>query len=355
MDLEIKAAAPNEAELLIYGYIGGWENRAAEFAKQVRELKATTLRVRINSGGGSLFDGVAIYNTLKLFKGTTIVHIDGLAASAASIIAMAGDQRIMPANTMLMIHNTSVYTEGNTQDLQKTALLLAQLDEAMLNTYVNRTGQTAEKIKQMMDDETWLTAKDAKELGFATEITDALEVAASVQDKSIIINGVNFEGLSLDKLRSGILKNFTASSIKPPPATNPVAIFLPKEEGAQAMLTVEALQKEHKATYDEVYSAAYKAGQTAERARIKEIEELEALGHKDILAKAKFDTGATAADVSFLIMKAEAQQRKTHTKNVSDDADVINKITSIQTDQVGNTQEEKEDAAFLAVFEGGNK
>ncbi|MBX9866067.1 MAG: Clp protease ClpP [Burkholderiales bacterium] len=355
MNLEIKAVAPNEAELLIYGYIGGWENRAAEFAKQVRELKATTLRVRINSGGGSLFDGVAIYNTLKLFKGTTIVHIDGLAASAASIIAMAGDQRIMPANTMLMIHNTSVYTEGNTQDLQKTALLLAQLDEAMLNTYVNRTGQTPEKIKQMMDDETWLTAKDAKELGFATEITDALEVAASIQDKSIIINGVNFEGLSLDKLRGGILKDFTASTNKsPPPATSLVANFLPKE-GAQVMLTVEAFQKEHKATYDEVYTAAYKAGQTAERARIKEIEELEALGHKDILAKAKFDTGATAADVSFLIMKAEAQQRKTHIENVTADAGVLNKITSTQTDPVGNTQEEKEDAAFLAVFEGGNK
>lgn len=288
MNLQIKAAAPNEAELLIYGYIGGWENRATEFARQVKELKATTLRVRINSGGGSLFDGVAIYNTIKLFKGTTIVHIDGLAASAASIIAMAGDQRIMPANTMMMIHNTSVYTEGNTQDLQKTAMILAQLDEAMLNTYVARTGQAAEKIKQMMDSETWLTAKDAKELGFATEVTDALEVTASISDQSIMINGVTFEGISLDKLRGGILKNFTASISEPPPAAaSPVAIFLP-EEGAQAMLTVEALKKEHKETYDEVYSAAYTAGQLAERVRIKEIEELEALGHQDILAKAKF-------------------------------------------------------------------
>lgn len=354
MNLQIKAVAPNEAELLIYGYIGGWENRAAEFAQQVKELKATTLRVRINSGGGSLFDGVAIYNTIKLFKGTTIVHIDGLAASAASIIAMAGDQRIMPANTMMMIHNTSVYTEGNTQDLQKTAMILAQLDEAMLNTYVARTGQAAEKIKQMMDSETWLTAKDAKELGFATEVIDALEVTASISDQSVMINGVTFEGLSLDKLRGGILKNFTASISEPPPAAaNPVAIFLP-EEGAQAMLTVEALNKEHKATYDELYTAAYTAGQLAERARIKEIEELEVLGHQDILTKAKFETGATAGDVSHSIIKAEAAQRKAHGQNTIEDAGVVNGIVSMQTDPVGNSQDAKETAAFLAAVKGGN-
>jgi len=345
MDLEIKATANGEAELHIYGVIGKEENNPKDLISRLKSIKSETLHVHINSPGGDLFTGHAIYGIIKNFKGHKITYIDGLAASAASIIAMAGDKVVMPRNTLLMIHNASTVIYGDSQEFAKAAETLEKMNATMQTVYHDKTGMAHSEIATMMNNETWFTADEALKLGFVDMVIDDIELDSHYESNgNLILNGIDFGNAYAEKIKHHL----------PPPATSPVANFLSKE-GAHVMLTVEAFQKEHKATYDEVYTAAYQAGQTAERARIKEIEELEALGHKDILAKAKFDTGATAADVSFLIMKAEAQQRKTHIKNVMADAGAVNKITSTQTDPAGNTQEEKEDAAFLAVFEGSNK
>ena len=202
MDLQIKAQANKEAELLIYGYIGGWDNDSGEFARQLKNLSADILKIRINSGGGSLIDGVAIHNSLKQYKGRIMVYIDGYAASAASIIAMAGHEIIMPSNTWMMIHNSWVYTSGNAENLTQEAALLSELDSAMAKTYVAKTGLDIEVVKQMMSEETWLSADKALELGFATSIAEETKIAASINDKKAIINGVEFRNLP-EKMLAG--------------------------------------------------------------------------------------------------------------------------------------------------------
>lgn len=346
MDFNIKAQANDEAELLIYGYIGGWDNRASDFARQLKELKAATLKVRINSGGGSLFDGVAIYNALKLYKGKIVVYVDALAASAASIIAMAGSERIMPGNTMLMIHNSITYADGNAKELSQMANILSQLDEAMATTYVGVTGQSMEKIRQMMDNETWLSAKDALELGFATSIIDDIPVSASFRDKFLAINGVEFSNLPLEKLKTGILKGISASTQKP---ENNQQLTINKE---LKLMNLQALKEQHPELYKQLESQAYEKGKEdgikAERERIKAIEEIGINGHEQLIVDAKYKNGITVEALAMQILAAEKAQKGQFLNSRQSDASDLNGI-------VLNAQPEakSQEAEFLAVFDGG--
>lgn len=351
MDFSIKAQANNEAELLIYGYIGGWENRASEFARQLKELKAATLKVRINSGGGSLFDGVAIYNALKLYKGKIVVYIDALAASAASIIAMAGSERIMPGNTMLMIHNSISYADGNAKDFSQMANLLSQLDAAMATTYVSATGQNIEKIRQMMDNETWLSAKDALELGFATSVVDDIPVSASISDKFLAINGVEFNLLSLDKLKNGILKgiNLCATVSESNPIQN-LQDHLTLNKGQKPM-DLQALKEQYPELYKQLEAQSYEKGKLegvkAERGRIKAIEDIGINGHEKLITEAKYTNGITVEALAMQILAAEKSQKSAFIDNRQTDANDLNGITAN-----GQPDAKSQEAEFLAVFDG---
>lgn len=145
---------------------------AISFKEALNEVKTDHLVVRINSGGGSVSEALAIYNQLQDFKGTVVTKVDGFAASAASVIFMAGSKRIVPASSLLMIHNAWTSAEGNANDLRKMADDLDKITQPSINIYVEKTGQSEESIKQMMDKETWITAQEAKELGFATETVE---------------------------------------------------------------------------------------------------------------------------------------------------------------------------------------
>lgn len=120
-DIRFESKGENEYKLTVYGSIGGWfsENNAEAVRRKIQDVKAEKIHVHINSGGGSAFDGVAICNQLKQHNAEIIVHIDGWAASAASVIAMAGDKIIMPSNTMMMIHQASTFEYGNADLLKK--------------------------------------------------------------------------------------------------------------------------------------------------------------------------------------------------------------------------------------------
>lgn len=352
MNLQIKAQANNEAELLIYGYIGGWENRASEFAQQLKDLKATTLKVRINSGGGSLFDGVAIYNALRLFKGRIIVQVDALAASAASIIAMAGDERHMPSNTMLMIHNSITYADGNAKDLINTAKVLEQLDEAMASTYVNRTGQTMESIRNMMDNETWLQAKDALSLGFATHVTEPVEVNASITNDILAINGAEFKNIALDKLKTGILCNVTLNASAPLSVIEPQNINLIFNNKEPKLMDIEALKKDHPELCKQIETAAYEQGKLdgvkAERGRIQAMEEIGIAGHDKLIKDAKFSSGISVEALAIQILAAEKSQRSSFIVNRNDDAKDLDGIMAQAT-----PDNKSQEAEFLAVFNEG--
>nr|WP_259549257.1 head maturation protease, ClpP-related [Heyndrickxia oleronia] len=164
-------------KLSIYGYIGGWRNSAESILQKIESADVDEIHVHINSGGGSAFDGIAIGNILKNHKAKIIVHIDGWAASAASIIAMAGDEIIMPSNTMMMIHQASTFEYGNAEVFEKTAKDLRKIDKAVTASYRNRFVGNDDELTELLKDETWLNADEAVALGFADTIADEIEIA----------------------------------------------------------------------------------------------------------------------------------------------------------------------------------
>lgn len=137
---------------------------------QLSKEGATCLNVYINSPGGDVFDGVAIYNAIKRFKGEKTVVVDGLCASIASVIAMAGDRIATAENAMWMIHDPYGFAMGNAADMRKTADMLDQVQGVILNTYASRTRGVPEDIKNWMANETWMSAEEAVGRGFADEV-----------------------------------------------------------------------------------------------------------------------------------------------------------------------------------------
>lgn len=176
----IKASANNTAEILIYDEIGYWGVRAKDFASALKELNGIQqITLRINSPGGSVFNGAAIYNLLKSHSATIRVKIDGLAASMASVIAMAGDIIEMPENALMMIHNPWTYASGDADELRKSADVLDKIKKSILAAYAKKTGLSDDEISAMMDAETWLTGAEAAALGFVDDLTAAVEVENS--------------------------------------------------------------------------------------------------------------------------------------------------------------------------------
>ncbi|MDI6677008.1 Clp protease ClpP [Bacillus wiedmannii] len=186
-DIRFESKGENEYKLTVYGSIGGWfsENNAEAVRRKIQDVKAEKIHVHINSGGGSAFDGVAICNQLKQHSAEIIVHIDGWAASAASVIAMAGDKIVMPSNTMMMIHQASTFEYGNADLFEKTARDLRKIDSALAASYKKRFVGTDEELKQLLKDETWLTAEEAVALGLADEIADEIEIDDTQEDEEV--------------------------------------------------------------------------------------------------------------------------------------------------------------------------
>lgn len=170
----IRAGADNSAEILIYDQIGGWDGiLAKDFVPQLKAIKADTIHVRVNSPGGDVFDGITIANALKAHPANVVVHIDGLAASIASIIALAGNEVRMAENAFLMIHDPWTLAIGNAADFRKTADTLDTIGGALVDTYMKKTGASRDDIVAMMAEETWLNAEEALAEGFVDVVDSA--------------------------------------------------------------------------------------------------------------------------------------------------------------------------------------
>ncbi|WP_446898835.1 head maturation protease, ClpP-related [Clostridium sp. LBM24168] len=199
----------DEGELLLYGDISdstwwGDEITPKNFKEELDSLgDIKTLNVYINSGGGDVFAGQAIYSMLKRHSATVNVYVDGLAASIASIIAMAGDNVKMPKNAMLMVHNPWSFGMGNANDFRKLADDLDKVRESMISVYEDKTGMEKEKIVELMDAETWMTAEEAVEFGFADEIEEEKQVAASLNNRIFAINGLKVDITRYKNLQVG--------------------------------------------------------------------------------------------------------------------------------------------------------
>lgn len=172
------SAAAGVTEMALYDEIGFWGVTASDFRAALDTVKTPNLLLKINSPGGDVFDGIAMYNDLVSHPANVTVEITGVAASAASIVAMGGDTVKMAKNGFLMIHNAWGLAIGNKADMEKFAGVLAQIDGALVNTYADKTGMDAAEIAAMMDAETWLDLTAATEKGFVSGSVDGDAKAA---------------------------------------------------------------------------------------------------------------------------------------------------------------------------------
>ena len=176
--------------IYIYDQIGGEGINAMDIVRELDGVEGN-IDIHINSGGGSVSQGVSIYNTIKQYdKGAVTVYVDGLAASIASIIALAGERLVMAEGSLLMWHYAHTIMAGNATDFRKEAEVLEQHNNTLIDIYASNTPLSREEIDGMMAAETWLTAAEAHELGIATDIAGELKQVASV-DIDVFNNAPN--------------------------------------------------------------------------------------------------------------------------------------------------------------------
>lgn len=218
----MKKNGEESAELFIYDEIdssGMYGVSAREVVSALNELKGVkNLDVRINSGGGDVFDGIAIYEALRRFPANIHVHVDGLAASAASVIAMAGDTRSISLGGFYMIHRASGLVYGDDEDMRKMADILGNITNQIANIYADRTGMEPDELKAMIASETWMNAEESIKNNFATEV--AFDVAAEAVSNEAInakLENAKKAFSSGVKAKATLLQAPRNSAASPPP------------------------------------------------------------------------------------------------------------------------------------------
>lgn len=182
MKINIKGPIVSNSDAWIYEWFGIEVTSPNMVSKALEKANGEDIEVEINSGGGSVFAGSEIYTAIKSYKGNVVVKIVGLAASAASVIAMAGKRVIMSPTAQMMVHNVTSYSEGDYREMEHTADVLKNANDTIANAYRLKTGKTQEELLSLMDEETWMTSNKAKELGFIDEIMfeDEIKLVASL-------------------------------------------------------------------------------------------------------------------------------------------------------------------------------
>ncbi|WP_246316612.1 ClpP-like prohead protease/major capsid protein fusion protein [Scandinavium goeteborgense] len=235
---EIQAAANGSAgEIHLYDQIGGWGISASRFLREVSEaglFNASQVEIRIHSPGGSVLDGFAIYNTLKRLTGTVNIHIDGLAASMASVIAMLPGATVhIPSNAFMMVHNPYGGLVGDASDLRDYADLLDKNSAVMIDAYTQKTGLSREDVESLMSNETWMTGAEAVDKGFADVLLPEMQMAACINEN------VTKEFSKMPKAAQQFFSPH--ANANQPQVPQPVATHQAPEQPAQPAVDVTAL------------------------------------------------------------------------------------------------------------------
>lgn len=186
--MQAKAGDASTVEVMIYDEIGYWGVRAKDFIRDLQALaaEAKSIVVAVNSPGGDVFDAFAIYNALRRYEGKVTCRVDAVAASAASLVIMAGDKIVMPDNAMIMIHNVWTWAVGTADDLRDLADVMDKMRDGIVAAYARKSGQEAGALIEMMDAETWLTALEAHALGLCDVIEEPVRLAASATSRGML-------------------------------------------------------------------------------------------------------------------------------------------------------------------------
>lgn len=307
---KVKNEVNGNSEILLYGPIAGesswWRDEVTpkNFAADLESLGGRDVTVRINSGGGDVFAAHAIHNQLVAYKGRVTVVIDGLAASAATIIAVAGDRIIMPANALFMIHNPAIGLSDyyGADELLKAAEALNTIKGSIVAAYRKRCKASAEELAAMMDAETWMGAAECLEKGFVDEIQGS--VSPVLNGSSLIVNSVNFDMKNFknrDALKACLNKKLEVKTMNKLEAfLNSLGLKLADENQPTASAPVQnalpAVQNQQPAVDAEQIA---KNAVDAERQRVAALEALNGGDNQAvtaIIAEAK-KNGKTADDV----------------------------------------------------------
>lgn len=304
---QVKNEVNGNGEILLYGPIAGesswWGDEVTPkaFAEDLESLNGKDVTVRINSGGGDVFAAHAIHNQLIAYKGKVTVVIDGLAASAATIIAIAGDRIIMPSNALFMIHNPAIGLSDyyGAEELAKAVEALNTIKESIVAAYRKRCKVSADELAAMMDAETWMGAAECLEKGFVDEIQGS--VSPVLNGNSLVVNSVNFDikhFKNQDALKSCINKKTVEvkNMSKLEEFLNSLGLKVADESQPPASAPVQNVVPQPAA--DNVEEIA-KAAINAERKRVADLEALDSGDNAAVTAiinQAKAD-GKTVADV----------------------------------------------------------
>ena len=370
----------NEATLYIYGditlYDVGWWNWPDDvvpnrFKNELRNLgDVDTIHVRINSNGGSVFGAYAIMNLLKSHKAQIITYNDGIAASAATLIAMAGDKIISSLGAIWMIHLPLTSAVGNSNELKKTIEILDTITEGMTDIYHARTGIDRDVIMQMLHDETYMSSKEALEKGFVDEVTELEVVAYLNEDKTAAFFNnlvVNMRDVRNKDAFVAMLPN--KSRGQPPKPQN---IKLPQPQKEEKAMNYDEFKSKHPEFYqtavqegidkamsmEEMTTAKsqnYAEGVATERERIKEIDAMAVPGTEKLTSQAKYETFITAEQYAVSLIKAQKEQGVEYLKSLKADAGELEDIQSSGAPQGGDAEEEATLLAHAAERTEKNK
>ncbi len=332
----------NRVELLIYGPIFDSESnpnssrRIAEFLLEHND--AEEIAVRINSPGGSAYSGIAIHNALKNHKARIIAYIDGMAASAASVIPMGADEIHINSCAQMMIHNPSNLIWGDEHAMRKEADNLAKLKESVMNAYLSKVKISKEELIKVLDEETIYTAEGALQCGLATHIVEEV-VREGVVMYSGPLNSENFEEY-MESFQNTI--KMEQPSIK-------------KETDIMTM-TREQLKSDNPALYSEIIEE----GKREERSRLQALDTINVPGSEELVRKAKYETMESKAEVCLAIVDqglpvapAEPGTPSLHTHSV----DPVTMVTSGKVALPGEDTPlpSEEESEFEAQLKAGNR
>lgn len=346
MKIEIKGPIISDSEQWIYDWFripATSPSKVNKVISKAVENGAPELTLVINSPGGYVFSAAEIWTELKKFKGKVRGEIVGVAASAASVIAMGCSHLAMSPAGTLMIHNATSRAEGDYRDMDHASDLLQKVNETIINTYEKRIGKTFDELKNMMDKESWMTAKEAKELGFIDEIMfeneDVSTIAASADIPGDLENGMLPKNV-IDTMRNQLanekgraifnLDNQPQNAAAQTQTNQPEA---PKnnDEGGKVKMDLKTFQNEHPELFQEVKNLGIEEGKEIENKRIKDIEDIAMPGNEELVNKAKFDEKVTAEQLAVQIIKNDKEKATNHFKNAQADAQQLQNVGDTQT------------------------
>lgn len=325
----------------------------------IKDKKNVTFH--INSPGGEVFAGVSIYNRMKEFTGNVTTIVDGLAASAASIIAQGGKTRKVCNGSLTMIHGASSFMIGyyNANQLKDDWNKINAIDKSISEIYASCTGIDKEKIKNMMVKTTWMSAQEAVENGFADEVVDTGTVTMSLnQSKSLLtVNGITMNARGLFELPDNIPVEKAAAGTKPDGINA-------QNKGGEKM-TVEELKKDYPDLVDQIRTEAVQTAQKnavkeavdAEVKRLKEIDEIAGkIQDQKLVQDAKYgENRMSAGDLALAALKAQADAGSAYLQAMNKDAESsgANEVESLPNGNLSAEEQEKQDIANGAALIAG--